>query len=66
MKKGLTLFVFILFFIPMFFPVVQGQVDTLWTKSFGGFYRDYGNSVQQTSDGGYIITGYTESFGNGY
>lgn len=39
--------------------------DTLWTSKFGGLYNDYGNSVFETDDGGYVIVGSTESFGAG-
>jgi hypothetical protein len=36
-----------------------------WNKTFGGSYDDYGQSVRQTSDGGYVITGWTGWYGAG-
>ncbi len=40
--------------------------DTLWTRSYGGISWDWGNSVQQTTDGGYIIAGGSCSFNPTY
>ena len=37
--------------------------DTLWTRTYGGPYDDFGYSVKQTSDGGYIVTGVTDYWG---
>jgi hypothetical protein len=39
--------------------------DTLWTKTYGGIGEDWGVSVKQTPDDGYIIAGITWSFGAG-
>jgi Secretion system C-terminal sorting domain len=35
--------------------------DSLWSKKFGGSLLDGGNSVKQTFDGGFIMTGRTAS-----
>lgn len=39
--------------------------DIEWQKTYGGDSDDEARSIQQTSDGGYIVSGYTNSFGAG-
>jgi len=34
----------------------------IWRKNYGGFFPDGAESIQQTADGGYIVTGYTDSY----
>jgi len=36
-----------------------------WNRTYGGGNNDYAESVIQTSDGGYALAGYTDSFGAG-
>jgi hypothetical protein len=60
LKKKIGIYVSLFFLISI--SQLQSQVDTLWTKTFGGSHHDLGTSVQQTTDGGYILTGWTFSF----
>ncbi len=38
---------------------------TEWEKTYGGEGNDGAQSIQQTPDGGYIVSGFTESYGKG-
>ena len=40
---------------------VDAAGNLLWEKSYGGSSQDFARSIQQTSDGGYIVAGVTES-----
>ncbi|MCE3277985.1 MAG: hypothetical protein K0S44_176 [Bacteroidetes bacterium] len=43
---------------------VNGSV--LWTKTFGGSNMEFGTSIIKTADNNFLLTGYTNSFGNGF
>ncbi|MBU0692420.1 T9SS type A sorting domain-containing protein [bacterium] len=42
------------------------QPDSLWSRTYGGSGEDYCFSIIQTTDGGYVLAGATESFGSGW
>ena len=44
---------------------LNGDGSVAWQKTYGGSGAEQANSVQQTADGGYIVAGYTTSFGVG-
>jgi hypothetical protein len=44
------------------FPyLLHAQVAIEWQKCLGGSNNDWANSIQQTTDGGYVVAGYTIS-----
>ena len=49
----------VILFLTTLCITAQPSID--WQKSFGGTGEDYGTSIQQTTDGGYIVAGYSGS-----
>ncbi len=39
--------------------------ELLWSDTYGGANDDYGYCIKKTADGGYIVGGYSKSFGSG-
>lgn len=37
--------------------------NKVWDKTFGGSGADFARDLKVTTDGGYVLTGYTESTG---
>ncbi|MCH7760723.1 hypothetical protein IIA15_04885, partial [candidate division TA06 bacterium] len=71
MKRSITDWIwtqikFLCFLTPTFslLPTVSIAQIT-FERTYGDTSNDQGNSVQQTSDGGYIVAGNTSSFGAG-
>ena len=53
----------ILLFLTIFsFNLAIAQPNIEWQKSLGGSFEDKAESILQTSDGGYIVAGYSESW----
>jgi Secretion system C-terminal sorting domain len=47
------------------FLTSDSKSQSTFQKTFGGSSNDYAYAIEQTADNGYIIAGYTESFGEG-
>ena len=64
MNKILTV---VILFVLMVVPTLTfaQPPHVLWSTTFGGENNDYGYSVQETEDNGFILISKTESYGNG-
>ncbi len=56
-RKSVLVVILFLFFVS-FIPL-----NAQWARTYGGSENDEARCVQQTSDGGYIVVGETQSFG---
>ncbi len=52
-------------FFDFYLLKTDSKGDTMWTRTYGGTNQEMANDMEQTTDGGYVLTGYTYSFGAG-
>ena len=39
--------------------------DSLWTRTYGGSWQEMAYDIKETDDGGFVIAGYTQTYGAG-
>ena len=61
--KRITYLSLTTFFALSLFLLAQVCFATQWENSYGGSADERANYIQKTSDGGFIMAGYTESYG---
>ncbi len=61
-RFSLTLAIFIFLSLSL---LSKDCLATQWARTYGGSDYDFASSIKQTTDGGFIVVGYTESFGSG-
>jgi len=69
-RKEKNLYFYVRFVAVIIFFAVSANVfaqapDTVWTQHFGGVSSDEARGVVQVADGGFVVTGYTRSYGAG-
>jgi len=53
----------LVFFLSLFFAGIASASE--WARTYGGMGKSWASSIQQTSDGSYIVAGWTTAFGAG-
>ena len=64
-QSGTKSFILGNLFVALLFLLSFTNAHAQWAYTYGGAAYDSATSIQQTGDGGYIVGGYTESFGGG-
>lgn len=57
--------VFIIIFIAFAPMPVEGRLKSNWSRNYGGEFHDVAHEVLLSEDGGYLLAGYSSSFGAG-
>ncbi len=50
-------------FYDVYLVRIDADGNEIWARNYGGSHIDVGRSVKETDDGGFIIAGYTASYG---